>query len=135
MATTNVDELLARFKLENDWNDDLISLNNFYMEMLHDDKSLLPKQKANIMQQLCLRVDSIPIENLQNCLMEYQRVCENCNALHAPSYKKYSDLFCRKCGNCLCSLDAAELSISESSSDSLLNGIHCAYCNYYKSAV
>nr|ALR72214.1 hypothetical protein AGNV_049 [Anticarsia gemmatalis multiple nucleopolyhedrovirus] len=135
MATTNVDELLARFKLENDWNDDLISLNNFYMEMLHDDKSLLPKQKANIMQQLCLRVDSIPIENLQNCLMEYQRVCENCNALHAPSYKKYGDLFCRKCGSCLCSLDAAELDISESSSDSLLNGIHCAYCNYYKSAV
>ncbi|AJD09203.1 hypothetical protein [Condylorrhiza vestigialis mutiple nucleopolyhedrovirus] len=135
MATTNVDALLAQFKLENDWNDDLISLINFYMKMLQDDKSLLSEQKANIMQQLCLRVDANPIENLQDCLMEYQRVCENCNALHAPNYEKYSDLFCRKCGNCLCSPDAAELGFSESSNDSLLNGIHCAYCQYYKSAV
>jgi hypothetical protein len=130
MATTHVDALLAQFKLKNDWDADLISLNNFYMEMLQDNKNLLLEQKANIMQQLCLRVDAGPIENLQDCLMEYQRVCENCNALHAPNYEKYSDLFCRKCGNCLCAPNAAELGNSELSSNEFLNGMHCAYCDY-----
>ncbi|QBC76026.1 nesp047 [Neophasia sp. alphabaculovirus] len=79
MATTEVNALLAQFKLENDWNDDLISLNNFYIKMLQDNKSLLPDQKANIMKQLCLRVYAIPIKNLQDCLIKYQRVCKNCN--------------------------------------------------------
>lgn len=136
------DVLLKKFKLNNDWHADFTSLNNFYMEMLQDDKAIPPEEKAHIMQQLCWRVDSqaSEMENLRDCLVVYYRLCQNCNALHAPDYSKYGDLFCRKCGECLCVPDHVELDLGveqdedERDEDAVLNRIKCAYCDYKNAA-
>lgn len=123
--------LLNQFKLENDWTADLVSLINFYMYMLEDNETLTSKEKADIMQELCAHINTEQneIENLSDCLLEYHNVCNNCYALHSPQYSKYSDLFCRKCGNSLCVPNIEELGLHENG-EFLTNRIHCAYCDY-----
>ncbi|AFY62849.1 Cf DEFNPV ORF107-like protein [Philosamia cynthia ricini nucleopolyhedrovirus virus] len=116
MATTNVpfaDALLQQFKLEYDWNEDLTSLNDFYMYSLEDNQHITPAQKAAVMQELSLRVDAKheKMENLRDALLTFHRVCIKCKALHAPEYHTYGNLFCRKCGHSLCVPNANELGL------------------------
>nr|UIX56171.1 HycuOrf-43 hypothetical protein [Hyphantria cunea nucleopolyhedrovirus]UIX56317.1 HycuOrf-43 hypothetical protein [Hyphantria cunea nucleopolyhedrovirus] len=146
METTNVsaNALLQQFQLENEWNADVISLNSFYIHVLEHNENLSPKQKADIMQDLCLIVDAQrgKMENLADYLLEYYCVCGNCNALHAQEYCTYGDLFCRDCGNGLCVPAAAMLDLymaygppsANMLFDEFLDKMHCAYCHYKSTA-
>ncbi|AAK85662.1 hypothetical protein [Epiphyas postvittana nucleopolyhedrovirus] len=135
-AMKDVHVLLQQYKINNEWNADLDSLNSFYLTMLQDNEHLSLDRRASIMQQLCDQIDE-PVENLQDCLLEYCRVCENCNALHAPHYYTYNDLFCQKCGNSLCKPSVEELDLymgDEMNEDAefktFVNELVCAYCTY-----
>ncbi|BAE72332.1 ORF43 peptide [Hyphantria cunea nucleopolyhedrovirus] len=144
ITNASANALLQQFKLENEWDADVISLNNFYVHVLEHNESLSAKQKAAVMQDVCLIVDAErdKMENLAVWLLEYHRVCGNCNALHAPEYYTYGDLFCRMCGNSLCVPAAAMLDLYMARGppnanvlfDEFLDKMHCAYCHYKSTA-
>ncbi|AAP29885.1 unknown [Choristoneura fumiferana multiple nucleopolyhedrovirus] len=83
------------------------------MYILKENETVSLKQKAAIMQDLCTCVSAEQgeMKDLVDCNLQYHRVCGNCNALHAPEYRTYGDLFCSKCGNRLCMLDAENLDL------------------------
>jgi hypothetical protein len=91
--------------------------------------------KAKLMKEISIRDFPRAVENLQDNLLTYYRLCSECNSLHSVNYCKYEDLFCNNCGNPLCVDDHNELGlydeeqeIEEEEVKNFIDKIQCAYC-------
>ncbi|AGA16263.1 hypothetical protein [Thysanoplusia orichalcea nucleopolyhedrovirus] len=134
MATVTFKQVLLKFKLDFDFNKNLKTLIDF-ATFLHNDKSLSPEKRVCFIIKLCKQFKRKEMEDLRDNLLRYHRLCTKCNSLHAPTYETYQDLFCKKCGYCLCIEDYVELGLYEGEmldniieENNLINNIKCAYC-------
>lgn len=128
-------QIFCDFLKNHDFNNDLKSLIDF-SNYLKDDVNLSDTERAHIIKRLCLKYKKESMENLNDNLLTYYRLCEECKSLHSPNYKSYQDMFCKKCGNCLCVENYVELDLYDN--DTTINmlqekneidKIQCAYCD------